>query len=46
MGLDNETGMEVEKGVVVGEVGCSAASQHISITNDDILSDLLNCVKR
>lgn len=38
--------MEVKKEVIVWDAGCSTSSQHISITNDDILSDLLNCVKR
>ena len=44
--IDNTIVMEVKKEVIVWDAGCSTSSQHISITNDDILSNLLNCVKR
>lgn len=44
--IDNITVIEVKKEVIVWDAGCSTSSQHISITDDDILSDLLNCVKR
>lgn len=40
--IDNTIAMEVKKEVIVWDAGCSTSSHHISIANDDILSDLLN----